>query len=144
MPFIRACLEEALRLYPPASTLSRLATKADMIAGTDVPKGSLIVISPYVVGRHRKLWENADLFRPERFLDGGRERLHRFQWLPFGAGPRVCIGQRFALLESVIVLAVLLARVRLDAPAGLRISPRQTVTLRPWPALPMLLSRRAG
>lgn len=142
MPFLRAVVEESLRLYPPASTLSRAAVADDTVAGVAVPKGSLMVVSPWVVGRHRRLWPEADYFRPERFLGDDRSAIDRLTWLAFGAGPRVCIGQRFAMLELVIVLAELLRHVRLEVPAGLSVSPRQTVTLRPWPALPMRLSRR--
>jgi cytochrome P450 len=140
LPFVRAVIEEAMRLYPPAATLTRRAEGADRIGDLVIPKGALVVISPYVVHRHRKLWEDPDLFRPERFLPGEREKLDRFQFIPFGAGPRICIGLRFAMLEAVIVLTVLLRSVRLDWPARQVVRPVQRVTLRPEPGLRMIRS----
>jgi cytochrome P450 len=138
LPFIRAVFEEAMRLYPPAATLTRRAAGPDRIGDLVIPKGALVVISPYVVHRHRRLWSEPDLFRPERFLPGAREGLDRFQFIPFGAGPRICIGLRFAMLEAVIVLAAVLSRARLDWPARQAVRPVQRVTLRPEPGLKMV------
>jgi cytochrome P450 len=137
LPFLRAVFEEAMRLYPPAATLTRQALADDMVEGVKVPKGALVIVSPYVVHRHRMLWRDADFFRPERFMPGERETINRFQYLPFGAGHRVCIGQRFAMLEAVIVLAETLCRVRLDWPERRAVMPVQRVTLRPEPGLVM-------
>jgi cytochrome P450 len=138
LPFIRAVLEEAMRLYPPAATLSRRAVGPDRIGTLIIPKGALVVISPYVVHRHKRLWNEPELFRPDRFMPGARDSIDRFQFIPFGAGPRICIGLRFAMLEGVIVLATLLCRVRLDWPARQAVRPVQRVTLRPEPGLRML------
>jgi len=140
LPFLRAVVEEAMRLYPPAATLSRRAAAADRISDLAIPKGALVVVSPYVVHRHRKLWSEPDLFRPDRFMPGAREGVDRFQFIPFGAGPRICIGLRFAMLEAVILLTTLLRRVRLDWPARQSVRPVQRVTLRPEPGLRMLRS----
>jgi cytochrome P450 len=137
MPFVKACIEEALRLYPPAASLTRSPVKDDVLAGANVPKGSLVVVSPWVVGRHRMLWRDPDLFLPERFLPPARDNIDRFATLAFGSGPRVCIGQRFAMLESALVLAAWLSRFGLRVPSGLDVRPRQMVTVRPWPGLPM-------
>jgi cytochrome P450 len=138
LPFIRAVIEEAMRLYPPAATLTRKALEADRIGDLSIPKDSLVIISPYVVHRHKRLWADPDLFQPERFLPGARETLDRFQYLPFGAGPRICIGLRFAMLEAVIILTVLARRVRLDWPQRQSVQPVQRVTLRPEPGLRMM------
>ena len=138
LPFIRAVLEEAMRLYPPAATLTRRAEAPDRIGDLVIPKGALVVISPYVVHRHRRLWSEPELFRPERFLPGEREKIDRFQFIPFGGGPRICIGMRFAMLEAVIVLAALLRTVRLDWPQRQAVRPVQRVTLRPEPGLRMV------
>ncbi len=138
LPFVRAVIEEAMRLYPPAATLTRRAEGADRIGDLAIPRGALVVISPYVIHRHRKLWTDPDLFRPERFLPGERESIDRFQFIPFGAGPRICIGLRFAMLEAVIVLTTLLRTVRLDWPARQAVRPVQRVTLRPEPGLRMI------
>jgi cytochrome P450 len=138
LPFIRAVIEEAMRLYPPAATLTRTAAAADAIGELAIPKGALVVVSPYVVHRHKRLWTAPDLFQPQRFMPGRRERIDRFQYLPFGAGPRICIGQRFAMLEAVIALTAVLRRVRLDWPQRQVVMPVQRVTLRPMPGLRMV------
>ena len=139
---LRAVFDEALRLYPPAAMLSREAITEDEILGVRVPAGTVVVISPYVLHRRRGLWENPDAFDPSRFLGARRERIDRFAYIPFGAGPRVCIGMTFAIQEAVIVLANLLRAVRLELVEGEEIAPRQRVTLRPKNGLKMHVSRR--
>jgi cytochrome P450 len=136
-PMTRAVVEEAMRLYPPVALLSRQAVADDVVSGRDIPAGSVVAISPWVLHRHRALWERPDEFRPERFLPGAREAVDRFAYLPFGVGPRVCIGLGFALQEAVILLAALARRVRL-AYAGERApEPVQRITLRPKHGMPM-------
>jgi cytochrome P450 len=142
LPWTRAAIEESMRLYPPAATLSRNAVDADKIGDLTIPKGALVIISPYVVHRHKTLWHEPEYFRPERFLPENRESIERFSYIPFGAGPRICIGQRFAMLEAVIILAVVLRRVRLDWPSRQKVMPLERVTLRPTPGLMMLKTRR--
>jgi cytochrome P450 len=134
----RAVIEEAMRLYPPASTLSRQAVAEDRIGDVTVPKGALVIVSPYLVHRHKKLWDAPDYFMPERFLPDQRESIDRFQYIPFGAGPRVCIGLRFAMLEAVVILAEVVKRVRLDWPARQAVQPLERITLRPEPGLSMV------
>ncbi|MGL4240328.1 MAG: cytochrome P450 [Beijerinckiaceae bacterium] len=134
----RAVIEEAMRLYPPASTLSRKALAADRIGDAAVPEGALVIVSPYLVHRHKRLWKDADYFCPERFLPGARETIDRFQYLPFGQGPRVCIGQRFAMLEAVVILSTIVKHVRLDWPARQPLQPLERITLRPDPGLSMI------
>lgn len=136
----RAVIEEAMRLYPPASTLSRQALAADRIGDVAVPEGSLVIVSPYLVHRHKKLWEAPDYFMPERFLPGARDAIDRFQYLPFGQGPRVCIGLRFAMLEAVVILTEIMRRIRLDWPARQPLKPMERITLRPFPGLVMVRS----
>ena len=106
----RAVVEEALRLYPPIAALSRLARGPDRLGCHDIGARSLIVISPYVLHRHLSLWEQPDVFNPNRFLSENRRTIERFAYLPFGAGPRTCIGSTFALQEATIALATLLDR----------------------------------
>ena len=106
----RAVVEEALRLYPPIAALSRLAKGPDRLGCHDIGARSLIVISPYVLHRHLSLWEQPDVFDPNRFLSENRRTIERFAYLPFGAGPRTCIGSTFALQEATIALATLLDR----------------------------------
>jgi cytochrome P450 len=128
---LRAVFEEAMRLYPPAAMLSRQAIADDELAGVHIPAGAVISVSPYVLHRRRGLWENPDAFDPLRFLGEGRERIDRFAYIPFGAGPRVCIGMAFAMQEGIILLANLLRAFRFDLVDGQVVTPQQRVTLRP-------------
>jgi cytochrome P450 len=142
--FTRAVTEEAMRLYPPAPFISRAAIADDRVAGFRVPRGSLVMIPPYVLHRHRTLWRDPDHFDPDRFMPDNRAAIDRFAYLPFGAGPRICIGASFSLQEAVIVLSHIVKAVRLDPEPGFVARPVQRVTLRPDGGLPMRLSRRTG
>ncbi len=142
LPLTRAVVEEAMRLYPPVPFLSRSALADDRVAGYRVPRGSLVMIAPYVLHRHRTLWTDPDSFDPDRFMPDRRGAIDRFAYLPFGAGPRVCIAASFALQEAVIVLARLTAAVRLDLRPGHDVVPVHRVTLRPSGGLPMRVSLR--
>ncbi|MBV8565756.1 MAG: cytochrome P450 [Methylobacteriaceae bacterium] len=139
----RAVVEEAMRLYPPAPILTREAIAADDLAGVRIRPGTMVVIAPWLLHRHRLLWTEPDLFAPWRFLPERRGEINRFAYLPFGAGPRVCIGAAFALQEAVIVLATILRAFRLDVVPGHRVVPVQRVTLRPQGGMPMSVQRRA-
>lgn len=140
--YTRAVLDEAMRLYPPVPFLSRAAIRDDRAGGLDIAAGTVVTIAPYVLHRHRALWDEPDAFRPERFLGSEGKRIDRFAYLPFGAGPRVCIGASFALLEAVVVLASVVRAVRLDLRPGHRVAPLHRITLRPHPGLPMRLTLR--
>lgn len=142
LTFTRAVVEEALRLYPPVPTLSREAIEEDVVAGASIPKGSLVLISPYVLHRHRTLWDKPDLFVPDRFMPEQRESIDRFQFLPFGAGPRVCIGAGFAMQEAVLALAMFTHRLRVRVPPGHAVEPVQRVTLRPAGGMPAFVTPR--
>jgi len=142
LPITKAVFEEAMRLYPPAAHLGREAIAEDWLGGVRVPAGTVVSIPPYVVHRHRKLWKNPDDFDPGRFLPGEREKIDRYAYIPFGAGPRVCIGQAFAMQEGLIVLAHLLRRVRLDLFPGHPIALQQRITLRPKYGMKMIVRRR--
>ncbi|MBV9077532.1 MAG: cytochrome P450 [Methylobacteriaceae bacterium] len=138
----RAVVDEAVRLYPPAPFMSRAAIGDDRIGPYRIPAGSLVMIAPYVLHRHRRLWDRPDAFDPERFLPGRRESIDRFAYLPFGAGPRVCIGASFSLTEATIVLARVVQGTRLELEPGHDVKPVQRVTLRPSGGLPMRLALR--
>jgi cytochrome P450 len=142
LPRIRATLEEAMRLYPPVPTLSREAIAPDTLVGEKIHAGTLVFISPYVLHRHKLLWRDADLFDPTRFMPGQREKIDRFAYLPFGAGPRTCIGMGFALQEATIFLAAMVRAFRLDLAPGHQVAPIQRLTLRPRGGMPMILTRR--
>jgi cytochrome P450 len=141
---LRAVFDEALRLYPPAAMLSRQAIADDELAGVPIPAGAVITVSPYVLHRRRGLWDHPDAFDPSRFLGEQRNRIDRFAYIPFGAGPRVCIGMAFAMQEGIILLAHLLRAFRFDLVEGHVVTPLQRVTLRPRGGLKMHVNRRGG
>lgn len=143
LPLTRAVLEEAMRLYPPAPNLSRQAIEPDVAAGVVVPGGATVYMPPYVLHRHTMLWDEPELFRPERFLPGNRERIDRFAYLPFGAGARICVAAQFALMEATIVLATLTKAARVEFAGTLPPRAVQRITLRPAGGMPMRLRRRA-
>ena len=123
-------------------SLSRVAAGPDDLLGRRIRKGTLMMIVPWVLHRHRLLWEDPDGFDPRRFLPGARERIDRYAYLPFGAGPRVCIGASFALQEAVIVLAKIMREFRLVHARGHAVRPIQRITLRPEGGMPMHVHRR--
>ena len=143
MPDTKAVLEEAMRLYPPAAMLSRAAIDADELAGKKIRAGTVVTISPFLMHRHRKLWDNPDLFDPSRFLSPRREAIDRFAYIPFGAGPRVCIGMGFAMQEMLNVMARVTHSFRFDLAPGHDVRPMQRVTLRPGGGMPMIMRERA-
>ncbi len=126
----RQVIEEALRLYPPVWQITRRALGPDRMGGYDVTPGALIAISPYLLHRHPGYWDEPDAFRPERFATGSADRPSHL-YLPFGGGPRICIGQHFAIVEATLVLATLLREVRLEVLPGFTVEPEALVTLRP-------------
>lgn len=140
--YSRMVVEESMRLYPPVWTLARTAVNEDEIGGYRIPAGSEILIFPYITQRHPKWWQDADAFRPERFAPENSAARPRYAYLPFGAGPRTCIGLNFAMTEILVVLTLLLQRFRLSLaidPAAVRAEP--SVTLQPRPGVPLRLER---
>lgn len=129
LPFIRQIVDEAMRLYPPAGIVSRTAQKADELCGREIRPGDTVMIPIYALHRNALLWEDPDAFRPERFAD--RKAVPRYAYLPFGDGPRICIGASFAIQEAVIILATLLSRFRFTPVAGRDPDPVMIITLRP-------------
>ena len=132
-----------MRLYPPAHTMSREALADDEIGGHLVPKGSSVVISPWLIHRHEKLWERPLVFDPERMAPEHLERLPRYAYIPFGGGPRICIGAGFAMQEAILIVAAVAQRFRLKLVPGHEVEPLGLITLRPKGGLPMRLERRA-
>ena len=128
---LRMVFMEALRLYPPVWMIDRRAMGPDRLGNTQVSKGDLVIISSYAIHRKPDLWHDPDLFRPERFEPGHEEQPNKFAYLPFGSGPRVCMGMGFAMIESQIILATLLLRFRARLWEPATILPRPIVTLRP-------------
>ena len=142
MPATRAAFEEALRLYPPAPSINREAVEDDAYGDLAIRRGTQVLVMPWTIHRHRALWEQPDAYMPERFHPGRREAIDRYQYLPFGAGPRVCIGASFAMQEAIIALAVLMSRFRFDVLPETRPWPVQKLTTHPQGGLPMRVSRR--
>jgi cytochrome P450 len=140
----RAVIEEAIRLYPPIAAISRVALGDDDLNGERVRPGSLIVISPYVLHRHRLLWDSPNAFDPKRFLGSARANIDRFAYLPFGAGPRKCIGSTFALQEATLVLATIVKHFSFQLKPGHAVWPTLQVTLRPANGLPMIIRQRSS
>jgi cytochrome P450 len=138
----RAVIDEANRLYPPITAISRAAIGRDELSGQTIKSGTMVVIAPYVLHRHRTLWDKPSRFDPNRFLGGRREAIDRFAYLPFGAGPRVCIGATFAIQEASIVIATIMRHFTLQLSPGHVAWPVQKVTLRPKDGLPMTVWRR--
>ncbi len=128
--FTRAFIDEALRLYPPAYLLVREARMADRIGDLLVEPGTIISISPWVLHRHERHWNEPNRFDPARFLPGAAAP-DRMVYMPFGAGPRICVGAQFALTEATIVLARLIRRFRISLPEGGAVLPRALVTTQP-------------
>jgi cytochrome P450 len=100
----KAVFDETLRLYPSAWILGRRALGDDHVGGVDIPAGAAVTISPFLLHRHPKFWDDADTFRPHRFLPGGARPAHRYAYIPFGAGHRYCIGATYAHDEAAMIL----------------------------------------
>jgi unspecific monooxygenase len=137
----RAFIDEALRLYPPAFLIVREAVAADEIAGEKIAAGTVITISPWVLHRHRKFWHNPDAFDPTRFLPGALPP-ERYAYMPFGAGPRICVGAQFALTEAVLVLARLVRAFRVTLSGAGTVLPRAIVTTQPDRPVRFVISAR--
>jgi cytochrome P450 len=126
----RAVISEALRLYPPAFAVARAAIGADRTGGIDIAPGTLILIAPWVLHRHRQLWSDSAVFDPSRFMPEAPQP-PRFAYLPFGAGPRVCVGAQFALAEATLVLAALIQNFEITMDPGEVVLPVAIVTTQP-------------
>ncbi|MEF2546077.1 cytochrome P450 [Aurantimonas sp. E1-2-R+4] len=138
----RAVFEEALRLYPPAPSLNRTALAPDRVGDVEIPAGATVLVMPWLIHRHEMLWDRPDHFIPSRFLPGNRETIDRYQYLPFGVGPRVCIGASFALQEGVIALAALLKHLRFDYAGSGPPEVVQRITVQPLGGLPLRVAKR--
>lgn len=142
LPLLRMVVEEVLRLYPSAPRFDREAVADDRLGEHDIEAGDLVSVWPWLIHRHRKLWNDPDAFSPERFLPERRKGWHRFQYIPFGAGPRTCVGARFAMAEGLTILAAWLAQWRFKPIPGRQVEVSGMVTLRPKRGLTLLLEPR--
>lgn len=129
LPVCARAIKEAMRLYPPVWLISRRSVEADVVEGYSVPAGTLVCVSPYVLHRDPRYWPDPETYAPDRFAAEHTHAGH--QYLPFGGGPRVCVGRHFAMAEATLVLAVLLRCVRPELVPGFPVEPEALVTLRP-------------
>jgi cytochrome P450 len=143
LTYTRAVIDETMRLYPPAFAIARAAREPDEVAGVRVQPSDIMVISPWVLHRHRRRWTDPDAFDPERFMPGAPP-VNRYAYLPFGVGPRVCIGAHFALTEATLVLSQLLRNFRVELASNKPVMPVGIVTTQPDHQPPFRLLPRAG
>jgi cytochrome P450 len=137
----RLVVEEALRLYLPLAAISRVAGSADELAGTPIRRGAMVVIAPYILHRRRLWWKEPESFNPARFLPPTRAGIDRYVYIPFGAGPRGCIGSVFARQEAVIVAAII-REFELNVAPGHDVRLLHRNTLRPRCGLPIIVRQR--
>ena len=144
LPYILACVEETQRLYPPVPVITRQAIADDAISDLAIAKGSVVMVPVRLLHRLHRFWDEPERFRPERFLAGNRERIERHAYLPFGLGPRMCIGAAFGNREATIMLAALLRRFRPRYAGAADPVPTLKVVLRADNGIPIAFERRPG
>ncbi len=142
LPHARNVFKEVLRLYPPVSFITRVAMEADELLHERIPKGALIVISPWLIHRHRKFWRRPDIFDPDRWERQREIRRSGRSYMPFGIGPRVCTGASFAQTESVLILAELCRRYDFACPSAARVMPVGKLTTRPGASIKFRFRKR--
>lgn len=142
LPYTKMVIDESMRLYPPAYSIGRVAIDDDEILGYRVPAGTPIFMSSYVTHRHPMFWNEPEAFRPERFRPEFVRDRHRFAYFPFGGGPRLCIGNNFALMEAQLVLATIAQRYQMDLAPGHPVEPEPLITLRPRHGMQMAITPR--
>ena len=143
LSYTRMVVEEAMRLFPPVFSIQRMPLEDDEVGGHPVPAGSFVTISPYVTHRNPRLWPDPLRFDPQRFAPGRMKDRPAFAYIPFGGGPRVCIGAGFAMLEACLVLATIARAYRLRMVPGHPVEAQGWITLRPRHGLRMTLEERA-
>ncbi len=134
--------KETMRLYPPVPVLPRKVEADDILGHYKIKGGNSIFFSPYLLHRHPDFWENPDVFDPHRFDKEAQRKRHTFAYLPFGGGPRICLGNNFALMEAVFITAMVTQRFKLDLPPNTTVEPLVSLTTRPKNGVPVLLERR--
>jgi cytochrome P450 len=135
-------IQEAMRLYPPVWILPRRAVADDIIDGYEVPAGADVLICPYTLHRHPKFWEDAETFNPDRFASDQVKSRHRYAYIPFGAGPRFCVGNNLGMMEAVFVAAMVAREFRLNLVPGHEVVAEPMLSLRVRDGLPMTVNPR--
>lgn len=144
LSYTRLVLEESMRIYPPVWGIGRQAVNDDVVADYRIPKGSVVFLLQWVTHRDPKYWPEPENFLPERFLPEHAAGRPKFAYFPFGGGPRVCIGQHFAMAEALILLATMASRYRFRTANNAPVTPEALITLRPKSGLPVTLERRTA
>lgn len=142
LPFVTAVIKESMRLYPAAAIFSRLAVGPDRLGGVDIAPGTEIITSPWVLHRHNKLWERPWVFDPDRFMGAAADDIPRHAYMPFGAGPRICIGASFSMQEMVIILAVFIQRLQFEHVGKEEPQPIMRITVQPSTEVEMRIEAR--
>jgi cytochrome P450 len=142
LPYTDMVVREAMRLYPPAAGFAREPIEDVHIGGYNVPTGSLVTVNTYALHHDPRFFDEPERFNPERFSAGWEERIPRYAFLPFGGGPRVCIGNGFAMMEARLILATVVQRCQLSLEPGQEIVPMQLVTVRPKHGIRMRMAVR--
>jgi cytochrome P450 len=142
LPYTLAVFEESMRLYPSAPIIPRLTQRETTLDGHYLPASSRVLVNLFNIHRHRDHWDDPEDFQPDRFLGGRRKERHRYAYVPFGAGPHLCIGKHFALLEAHLLLAAIAGRYELRHVPSHRAVTHATITLRPRYGMLMTLHPR--
>src|SRR5271165_488910 len=135
-------VKETMRLYPPAWVITRMAAEQVEIGGYVVPAGSNVIVSPWVTHRDARFFPQPNSFHPERWCGGREQASPKFAYFPFGGGPRICIGNSFALMEAAILLAAVAQRFQISLVPGSTVQPLASITLRPKSGVRVQLRRR--
>jgi len=142
LTYTNMVLKEAMRLYPAAWVIGRQALEDVEIQGEVIPKGAILNIYTYFIQRNEKYWDNPTRFDPERFSPENEGRINKWAYIPFSTGPRVCVGNSFAMMEAQLLLATIASRFQLSLPTGHTVELNPLVTLNPKGGLPMILKER--
>jgi cytochrome P450 len=142
LPYTESVINETLRVYPTVWMVGRENTEAVELGGYPIPVGTTLFMPQWVIHRDARWFDDPEAFRPERWDGGLAQRLHRYAYFPFGGGPRICIGNNFALMEAALVLATVAQKFRLRLADDARVTPLPTMTLRPAHGVRVVLRKR--
>ena len=142
MPYHEQVIKEAMRLYPPVAIIDRIASADIDLGDVKVEKGDLAFALIYIMHRHKRLWDHPERFDPDRFTEERSEGRPRFQYMPFGAGPRICIGMKFAYMEAVAILGALVRALQFLPNPAHQVVPNIRITLRPEGGMPLYVKMR--
>jgi cytochrome P450 len=142
LTYTRQMVQESMRIFPPVGMVVRQSTRPITIGGVDVSPADNVFIPIYAIHHHPDLWPDPEVFDPDRFQPNAIKERHRWSYLPFGAGPRICIGMGFALLEAVAILGTLLPHAKLSAEPDFKPTPKLRITMRPAEGMPMKFEKR--